>query len=150
MSKYRHVLAAIDVTDEAAEVLAKAHQAAADSAAVLSALTVVRPLTHAYTGMEVAGLAAAAINFEAEAKASVEKSLGQLCEQYGIDDAHRHVCFGVPAIEIKQQAHQLGADLIVVGSHARHGLGLLLGSTANAVLHGAECDVLTVRVHDPE
>jgi universal stress protein A len=150
MSKYQHVLVAIDVTEEAGEVLAKAQQAAADAGAELTAVTIVRPLTHAYTGMEVAGLAAAAVNFEAEAKASVEKSLGDLCEQHGIDAAHRHVRFGVPANEIKHCAEEFGADLIVVGSHGRHGLGLLLGSTANAVLHGAGCDILTVRVHDPE
>ena len=41
-------------------------------------------------------------------------------------------------------------DLIVVGSHGRHGLGLLLGATANGVLHGANCDVLTVRVDPTE
>ena len=35
---------------------------------------------------------------------------------------------------------------LVVGSHGRHGLALLLGSTANAVLHGAPCDVLAVRI----
>ncbi len=43
-------------------------------------------------------------------------------------------------------AREHGADLIVVGSHGRHGLALLLGSTANAVLHGAPCDVLAVRI----
>ena len=37
-------------------------------------------------------------------------------------------------------------DLIVVGSHGRHGLALLLGSTANDVLHGAPCDVLAVHL----
>ncbi len=148
MSRYTHVLAAVDVTEEAPEVLAKASQAAQDHGAGLSVVTVIRPLTHAYTGMEVAGLAAAALNFEAEAKASVENSLGALCETNGIDAEHRHVVFGVPAVEIKALGEQLGADLIVVGSHGRHGLGLLLGSTANAVLHGANCDVLTVRVHD--
>ena len=148
MSRYTHVLVAIDVTDEAPAVLARAQQAAADHGAQLSALTVVRPLTHAYTGIEVAGLAAAALNFEAEAKASVEKSLGDLCAQHGIDASHRHVVFGVPATEIKQYAEDLGADLVVVGSHGRHGLGLLLGSTANAILHGSQCDVLTIRVTD--
>ena len=35
---------------------------------------------------------------------------------------------------------------IVVGSHGRHGLALLLGSTASGVLHGAKCDVLAVRI----
>ena len=43
-------------------------------------------------------------------------------------------------------AEELGTDLIVVGSHGRHGLALLMGSTANGVLHGANCDVLAVRV----
>jgi len=38
----------------------------------------------------------------------------------------------------------------VVGSHGRHGLALLLGSTANGVLHGASCDVLAVRVGNNE
>ena len=47
-------------------------------------------------------------------------------------------------------ADEAGADLIVVGSHGRHGLALLLGSTANGVLHGAMCDVLAVRVGKPE
>ena len=37
-------------------------------------------------------------------------------------------------------------DVIVVGSHGKHGLALLLGSTANGVLHGANRDVLAVRV----
>jgi universal stress protein A len=38
---------------------------------------------------------------------------------------------------------QLG---IVIGTHGQKGLQLLLGSTANAVLHGAGCDVLSVRI----
>ena len=49
-----------------------------------------------------------------------------------------------------QRANAKGADLIIVGSHGRHGLALLLGSTANGVLHGATCDVLAVRVGDHE
>ncbi|HHQ41669.1 MAG TPA: universal stress protein, partial [Chromatiales bacterium] len=38
------------------------------------------------------------------------------------------------------------ADLIVLGSHGRRGLTRLLGSTADAVLHSARCDVLAVRI----
>lgn len=43
-------------------------------------------------------------------------------------------------------AKEQRCDLIVVGSHGRHGLALLLGSTANDILHGAPCDVLAVRL----
>ena len=48
--------------------------------------------------------------------------------------------------ELDAKAEELGADLIVIGSHGRRGLALLVGSTANGVLHGAVTDVLAVRV----
>ena len=64
----------------------------------------------------------------------------------GIDDKHHHIVLGKPEVEIHASAKELGADLIVVGSHGRYGLALLMGSTANGVLHGASCDVLAVRV----
>jgi universal stress protein A len=63
-----------------------------------------------------------------------------------IPEDHQHLIFGRPEAEIHRVAEELEADLIVVGSHGRHGLALLLGSTANGVLHGAKTDVLAVRV----
>jgi universal stress protein A len=60
------------------------------------------------------------------------------------------VALGAPAHEIRAAAEEVGADLIVLGTHGRHGLGLLLGSTANGVLHGATSDVLAVRVRFEE
>ena len=51
-----------------------------------------------------------------------------------------------PESEIPTQAKALGSDLIVLGSHARWGLALLLGSTTDGVMHGADCDVLAVKV----
>ena len=47
---------------------------------------------------------------------------------------HRHLTYGQPRQEIHRLAEEQGCDLIVVGSHGRHGLALLLGSTANDVL----------------
>ena len=56
--------------------------------------------------------------------------------------------WGVPKQEIIHIADQEQVDLIVVGSHGRHGLSLLLGSTANSVLHYAKCDVMAIRLRD--
>jgi len=43
-------------------------------------------------------------------------------------------------------AHEWPADLIVTGSHGRHGLGrVLLGSVAEAAIRHAPCSVLVVR-----
>jgi universal stress protein A len=53
---------------------------------------------------------------------------------------------GNPADEIHNMANEIQADLIVIGKHGQSGLKLLLGSTANAVLHGVNCDVLAVKV----
>ena len=60
-----------------------------------------------------------------------------------------HLGFGQPRQEIHELASEQQCDLIVVGSHGRHGLALLLGSTANDLLHGAPCDVLAVRLKKP-
>jgi nucleotide-binding universal stress UspA family protein len=57
---------------------------------------------------------------------------------------------GDAAEEILQVADDVGADLIVMGTHGRTGLGrLLMGSVAEAVLRRASCPVLTVRAALP-
>jgi universal stress protein A len=61
-----------------------------------------------------------------------------------------HIILGAPGSEIRELAKATKADLIVIGSHGRHGFSLLLGSTANAVLHDAGCNVLAVRLRFDE
>ncbi len=52
---------------------------------------------------------------------------------------------------INQVAKELGADLIVMGTHGRRGIKrALLGSVAETVVRSAPCAVLTVRVHTGE
>jgi nucleotide-binding universal stress UspA family protein len=52
---------------------------------------------------------------------------------------------GDPPAEIVKAADQWGADLIIVGSHGHGRLArLLLESTAESVLRGAHCPVLSV------
>lgn len=71
--------------------------------------------------------------------------LHQLSDRHGIDADHQHLELGSPKVEIIRLSEEIKADLIVMGTHGRHGLGLLLGSTASSVVHHASCDVLTVR-----
>ena len=54
----------------------------------------------------------------------------------------------LPIVDWDNLWYFLLLDLIVIGSHGRHGLALLLGSTANSVLHHARCDVLAVRLQN--
>lgn len=46
---------------------------------------------------------------------------------------------------ITHYAKEHECDLIVIGSHGRHGVSSMPGSVANGVLHLAQCDVLVVR-----
>jgi universal stress protein A len=71
-----------------------------------------------------------------------------LGKRLAIDDNNQWLVWGVPNQEICACATKEKIDLIVLGSHGRHGLALLLGSTANSVLHHAHCDVLAVRLLD--
>jgi nucleotide-binding universal stress UspA family protein len=56
---------------------------------------------------------------------------------------------GAPAKRIVEHAREIGADLIVMGTHGRTGLShLLLGSVAERVVRTSSCPVLTTR--EPE
>lgn len=62
----------------------------------------------------------------------------------------RHIRYGHPAEEILLQARQSNADMIVMGTHGRSGLGrLLMGSVAEEVIRKAACPVLTVKIPLP-
>jgi nucleotide-binding universal stress UspA family protein len=62
---------------------------------------------------------------------------------------HRMIT-GDPADEIVALAEQEKADLIVMGTHGRTGLGrLLMGSVAEAVVRRARCPVFTFKENQP-
>jgi len=56
---------------------------------------------------------------------------------------------GVPHVEILRCASDIGADMIVMGTHGHTGIEhLLLGSVAERVVRGARVPVLTVTLRD--
>ena len=82
-----------------------------------------------------------------EAKAKVAASV-EVLTQAGVK-AHgdvRNTIFGFAAREIVNDAEEIGADVIVMGSRGHGDLaGLLLGSTAHKVIHLSDRPVLVVR-----
>lgn len=70
----------------------------------------------------------------------------QLSDQLDIAPTRRWMVWGEPQQEITRLAAQERIDLIVVGSHGRHGLAVLMGSTAKGVLYQTGCDVLAVHL----
>ena len=80
--------------------------------------------------------------------AGSQRSLDQLVEPHRgkANIGETRIRIGDPRDEILHTAEQLGADLIVMGTHGRRGLKrALLGSVAELVVRTASCPVLTVR-----
>lgn len=142
MNEFKHILLAIDLTEESRAVSDKGRALAKAFSAKLSCVHVIEPLSLAYGGDIPMDLSTIQEQIQDTAKVHME----EFGKQIGIESENQHLIFGRPETEIHALAEQINADLIIVGSHGRHGLALLLGSTANGVLHGANCDVLAVRV----
>jgi len=144
---YQHILVAVDLTDECHPVMERAQALATASQARLSLVHIVEPLAMAFGGDVPMDLSALQQEQFDQARERLESFAGRYS---ALSSDQRHLAYGQPRQEIHRLALEQGCDLIVVGSHGRHGLALLLGSTANDVLHGAPCDVLAVRLKKPE
>jgi nucleotide-binding universal stress UspA family protein len=69
--------------------------------------------------------------------------------QAGVADVENSVWYGQPAEAIVEAAHFRGADLIVMSSHGRSGLGrLVLGSVAETVQRATRVPILLIRPGD--
>ncbi|MFT7219579.1 MAG: universal stress protein A [Candidatus Azotimanducaceae bacterium] len=142
MGEYKHILVGVDLTVESRDVSRRACALGSALGAKLSCVHVIEPLSLAYGGDIPMDLS----TIQEQIQDTATSHLAEFAKTLGIPEEDRHLIFGRPETEIHTLANEIGADLIVVGSHGRHGLALLLGSTANGVLHGAPCDVLAVRV----
>lgn len=137
---YKKVLYAADFDEIGVSAAHKAKKIADENHADLILVHVVEPIpAYAYPGF--AGFAEVELSIREQA----EKELKALSAQLGVDEKHQFLEFGSTKNEVLRVAEENKIDLIVAGSHGKHGLALLLGSTANAILHGAQCDMLIVR-----
>ncbi len=145
MKKYKHVLLAIELDPKAdSRSLAKAIEVRDHYQAKLSVLHVVEHLSNYGAAYGVS----AGVDIEEILIKEAQLSISKLGKKLGLPDQDLLIKVGPATQTIIEVAKELGVDLIILGSHGRHGIRLLLGSTANGVLHGASCDVLAVRLKD--
>jgi nucleotide-binding universal stress UspA family protein len=87
-------------------------------------------------------------DFWANVKAEAQQSLGRFETELRGDglEVESVVREGYAATAIVEEAAEIGADLIVIGTHGLSGLKhMLLGSIAERVVQKAPCPVLTVK-----
>jgi universal stress protein A len=137
---YHNTLVAVDFSDK--RMVEKAKKMAEFYGASIHAVYVIDnfPMI-AYGNISMPGL-------EEQIIEDAKKRLDKLGIELGIDKPQLHLAIGRPATEILNVAKKIKADLIFLGSHGHSGLGVLLGSTANSLIHHAHCDVLVIRAKE--
>jgi nucleotide-binding universal stress UspA family protein len=143
MLPIRTILHPTDFSDRADCALRVACALARDYAARLVIVHVIPPPVAVYGEV-------VALPEPWEERHEVEDRLQRLAVPDAGIQLERRVCEGDPVTEILTSAADCHADLIVLGTHGRTGLGrLLMGSVAEEVLRRAACPVLTVRTPFP-
>lgn len=141
MKNYQHILLAVELTPESdAPVISKALVLASQFNSKLTLVHAIEHYPYVYGG-------AVTIDFENDMVAAAKVMLADIQKQFPKTiESQAVVLVGSAKHVIIDEAKKMKANLIVLGSHGKHGVRLLLGSTANAVIHAAHCDVLAVRV----
>lgn len=146
MTTYQKILVAVDLSSESEAVLNKA-QLIADPDTEIHLVYVQEPMDNVYVGIVPQSAAFSGLgDLESQLAEELKQKLEKLADKFSIPSDCQHILNGSPAHEIHRFVKENDVELIVIGTHGQKGLQLLLGSTANAVLHGATCDVLSVRV----
>ena len=140
---YKNILVALDYGKDAAYVLNKAIELSRSYSANIHVIHVVEPvnLTGPYDLSPVLPL-----ELEQQMVDRAKGFLTQLLKEHHLEAIVPMIGIGSIKSEIFAAAEKLSIDLIVLGTHGRHGVGLLLGATATAILHGTPCDVLAVKI----
>jgi universal stress protein A len=139
MAFYRHILLTTDLSEHSKQTAFKALQLAEVYGARITLLHVIEPLPgYAMGSMPV-------VDLEKEMFDQAKMYMMDLAKELVIPETDQKIEVGSVKACILKAANDLNVDLIIMGSHGRHGLEHLLGSTAAAVLNSAQCDVLVVR-----
>ena len=143
----KRIVVATDFSELSAEVIDTAVAFARDSGATVDLVHVTAEMAYAVPPpMDVIQVPVDVSKVMAEATARLDeaqervRALGLVCEG--------SLLVGRADTEIVEHAAKTKADLIILGTHGRSGLGhALLGSIAEKVVQHAHCPVLTLPMH---
>lgn len=140
MSEYTKILLPVDFSAASEAAARRALSLARGSEIEITALHIVDYVPPGYVAAGLPANMASAESVLGRARDYLEDWL----EKLELSDVERRVTSGSPKMLIGQLADDLGIDLIVMGTRGERGVARLLGSTTNAVLQHAHCDVLVV------
>ncbi len=144
----KKILFPTDFMEGTAQAIPYAVDLAKKYGARLYIIHVIHEVTRA-TGLYVPHITVDELYKSMQAEAEKEITRVYLEELRGFGDVEYKVLTGIPYEEIINFAEKNAMDMIVMGTHGRKGLDrLFFGSTAEKVVKGAHCPVLTVRAKE--
>ena len=146
MANYRKILLATDFSAVSGQLAEQARTIATAFGAELSLAHVLEPVAVFDPGY--AQMFPLELDMTDQLLEAAQTHMEKFAIPLAVPKERQWVELGSPKAEIVRIADENQIDLIVIGTHGRHGLGLLLGSTASSVIHHAHCDVLTVRLKE--
>lgn len=150
MSHYQKVLIAIDL-DQHAESIINSALKLCNEQTIIQLIHVVLPISQAFyaNGMGLIEPMVDLVDLEKKVLDHAQQHLNsltdKLIDQYQYEN---RVLKGDVVDSIVDFAKENRTSVIVLGSHATSGIKLLLGSTANGILHHAPCDTLMVKISE--
>jgi nucleotide-binding universal stress UspA family protein len=148
-----HVLIATDGSD----VSIDAARRGCEMLAGANQVTLLTVTSDDYAGDDAGGIegpvlsAAEAANLQQQERADARDELARTAAALSSTSVTELIEAGAPVDVICRTAEKIGADVIVVGSHGRTGLGrLFLGSVSEHVVRHAPCPVLVVKSSEPD
>jgi len=145
MANYNNILVAVDLSDAVDSVVQKAVDVAQRNQAKMTLFHVVEYLPPMDVSYEPALTTNWAMDSDLLVKHATDR-LQKICDKHHLKDIRQVVVVGTAKYEICTYAGENNCDLIILGAHGRHGIRLLLGSTANGVLHEMPCDVMAIKI----
>jgi universal stress protein A len=141
MPGYKKILVLLDLSDASEQIAAAGRDMAAHSNASMVLLHVVEFVPAEPMGETLMPT----VQVEEDLARRAQAKLSELASRLSLKATVR-VEAGNKKTEILRVAKEEAADLIVLGSRIRHGLGILVNFTEDTVLHAAHCDVLAIRL----
>ena len=143
MKGYEKILLAVDLkTDDDEKVCGHCLSLAEMVNAEITLVHAVEPIpSHGNTNFSALNI----VRVHSDLEGMATEKMAAIGEQMSIPQDRQFVVTGFVKDVILSTSKKISADLIVVGSHGRHGISaLFFGDIAGDVVHNSLCDVLTV------
>ena len=149
LKPYSHIVVAVDFSPHSERAVSRALELARLYKARLSLIHTVEHIAYPYYDYDM--LMSTPYDFLDEDQPihdSAVKRLKHIAAELDYPDVQYEVLWGVAKTTVLSYAEAQNADLIVAGSHGRHGIARLMGSTSTGIVGNARCDVTIVRLPD--